>query len=87
MIIVFLYHCLLSRQGTHAYMVSNAGARKLLALCSRATFHVDLDVSNLLSILSGEMLKTNFILHFYTGIPTSQPAAVYVRPDDGLPDL
>lgn len=29
--------------GTHAYMVSNAGARKLLSLCKKATFHVDLD--------------------------------------------
>jgi len=29
--------------GTHAYMVSNKGARKLLELCKRATFHVDLD--------------------------------------------
>ena len=31
--------------GTHAYMVSNAGARRLLGLCPKATFHVDLDVS------------------------------------------
>jgi len=30
--------------GTHAYMVSNAGARRLLGLCPKATFHVDLDV-------------------------------------------
>lgn len=29
--------------GTHAYMVSQEGARKLLSLCSKATFHVDLD--------------------------------------------
>ena len=27
--------------GTHAYLVSPAGARKLLALCPRANFHVD----------------------------------------------
>lgn len=31
--------------GTHAYMVSNSGARRLLGLCPKATFHVDLDVS------------------------------------------
>lgn len=29
--------------GTHAYMVSNEGARKLLKLCTKAVFHVDLD--------------------------------------------
>lgn len=29
--------------GTHAYMVSQQGARKLLYLCSKAVFHVDLD--------------------------------------------
>jgi GR25 family glycosyltransferase involved in LPS biosynthesis len=29
--------------GTHAYMVSNKGARKLLELCRKATYHVDLD--------------------------------------------
>lgn len=29
--------------GTHAYMVTNAGARKLLQLCPKAVFHVDLD--------------------------------------------
>ena len=34
--------------GTHAYMVSNAGARRLLGLCPKATFHVDLDVRGLL---------------------------------------
>ena len=32
-------------QGTHAYMVSKEGAQKLLALCTKAVFHVDLDVS------------------------------------------
>jgi hypothetical protein len=31
-------------QGTHAYLVTYEGARKLLALCPKATFHVDLDV-------------------------------------------
>ena len=29
--------------GTHAYMISQAGARKLLQLCPKAVFHVDLD--------------------------------------------
>lgn len=29
--------------GTHAYMVSRKGAEKLLKLCSKATYHVDLD--------------------------------------------
>lgn len=29
--------------GTHAYIVSQAGARKLLKLCPKAVFHVDLD--------------------------------------------
>eukprot|EP01031_Cornospumella_fuschlensis_P027835 gene27835-33616_t len=29
--------------GTHAYMISQEGARKLLSLCAKATFHVDLD--------------------------------------------
>lgn len=29
--------------GTHAYIVSQKGARKLLELCKKATFHVDLD--------------------------------------------
>ena len=29
--------------GTHAYMVSNKGARKLLRLCTKASYHVDLD--------------------------------------------
>ena len=29
--------------GTHAYMVSKKGAQKLLTLCSKATYHVDLD--------------------------------------------
>lgn len=29
--------------GTHAYMVTNQGARKLLSLCPNAVFHVDLD--------------------------------------------
>mmetsp|Transcript_14371 Transcript_14371/g.13869 ORF Transcript_14371/g.13869 Transcript_14371/m.13869 type:complete len:371 (+) Transcript_14371:147-1259(+) len=29
--------------GTHAYMVSQEGARKLLKLCTKAVFHVDLD--------------------------------------------
>jgi len=29
--------------GTHAYLVSNEGARKLLKLCPKAVFHVDLD--------------------------------------------
>lgn len=29
--------------GTHAYMVSNKGARKLLELCKKASYHVDLD--------------------------------------------
>ena len=29
--------------GTHAYMVSNKGARKLLDLCKKASYHVDLD--------------------------------------------
>lgn len=32
--------------GTHGYMVSLAGAKKLLRLCPKATFHVDLDVSS-----------------------------------------
>lgn len=32
-------------QGTHAYMVTYEGAKKLLALCPKATYHVDLDVS------------------------------------------
>ena len=32
-------------QGTHAYMVSKEGAQKLLGLCTKAVFHVDLDVS------------------------------------------
>ena len=32
-------------QGTHAYMVSKEGAQKLLDLCTKAVFHVDLDVS------------------------------------------
>lgn len=29
--------------GTHAYLVTNAGAKKLLSLCNKAVFHVDLD--------------------------------------------
>lgn len=29
--------------GTHAYIVSYEGAKKLLSLCDKATFHVDLD--------------------------------------------
>lgn len=29
--------------GTHGYMISHAGAKKLLNLCPKATFHVDLD--------------------------------------------
>eukprot|EP01039_Chlorochromonas_danica_P000430 gene431-464_t len=29
--------------GTHAYMVSREGAQKLLSLCPKATYHVDLD--------------------------------------------
>ena len=37
--------------GTHAYMVSNAGARRLLGLCPKATFHVDLDVRSMAGIL------------------------------------
>ena len=34
-------------QGTHAYMVTYEGAKKLLALCPKATYHVDLDVREL----------------------------------------
>jgi GR25 family glycosyltransferase involved in LPS biosynthesis len=37
--------------GTHAYMVSYQGAQKLLNLCPRATFHVDLDVSRVFLLL------------------------------------
>eukprot|EP00981_Chlorochromonas_danica_P009633 scaffold2798_cov160-Ochromonas_danica.AAC.2 len=35
--------------GTHAYMVSREGAQKLLSLCPKATYHVDLDWSHVLA--------------------------------------
>lgn len=32
--------------GTHAYLVTKEGAKKLLKLCPKAVYHVDLDVSS-----------------------------------------
>ena len=54
--------------GTHAYMVSNSGARRLLGLCPKATFHVDLDVcASLRSPLAFAVLGT---FSYVSALPT-----------------
>mmetsp|Transcript_1923 Transcript_1923/g.1726 ORF Transcript_1923/g.1726 Transcript_1923/m.1726 type:complete len:368 (-) Transcript_1923:104-1207(-) len=68
--------------GTHAYMVTNAGARKLLQLCPNAVFHVDLDAwrhRSIQMILFNPMLAhqtfdstelTDFPIHLTTSLST-----------------
>lgn len=64
-----------SLQGTHAYMVSQAGARKLLALCTKAVFHVDLDVRYAMYSV-GQYRTVTLCVHTFTFIASLVTYAV-----------
>ena len=73
----------LSSKGTHAYIVSNAGAKKLLALCPKAVFHVDLDAwrhpSLSLRMFSPMLVYQTFATNSLSDVSSKDAVAKYVK--------
>ena len=73
------------RQGTHGYLVTREGALKLLALCPKAVFHIDLDVSTF--IFCCLLFRLDTYCHSVSGMEAQELEDRYVPPRSGQHSL